>query len=144
MIKKVLFFVLIFVNFIILTSYKNSESQKAGILKVLSVEYFSVNSCEANYPIYVRVKFQYSGGNLKNTKMVQKFAEGFTKTIDVENADKQGNAIYDFCTTRDKNFEFTTIFVSAGNNKSNEVIVKIDVKNAQIIASAAPQIFPVD
>jgi hypothetical protein len=113
-------------------------------IHVISLEYYSICDCSEKSPILVRVTFQFSGNDLYNYKMVQKYEGEITKTVDITVKDKRGNPVYDFCSDDDKIIEFSTYFIGTDGTKTNEIIVKADVINAKIIEGTAPALISVN
>ena len=53
--------------------------------------------------------------------------------------DKKGNIVYGFCSDKRGVKDFTTVFISRDGSQSNEILVRINVPEAKIIAGTAPR-----
>jgi len=119
-------------------SFQNQKKLNLNA-KLLGIEYFSKSECSEKLPIMVRITYSLSNINSKEIKMIHTFPDGISITKTVTELDKKGNIIYEFCTSKDKEKSFTTVFIASDGIKSNIITVNSNPKNAKIIEGTAPQ-----
>ncbi|MCP4179975.1 MAG: hypothetical protein GY756_19615, partial [bacterium] len=76
--------------------------------------------------------------------MKHKFSNGIVITSPVDEKDKKGNIVYNYCSSKEITKEFSTVFVSESGTRSNLVNVKVDIAKAEIIEGTAPHTVKVD
>jgi hypothetical protein len=133
---KSIILLFLFIN----TLLSNNTDKQVGKIKaeLVGVEYYSMNICKNEYPIYVRVIYSLNSENIDDFKMKHSFSDDITSIIPITESDKKGNIVYGFCATIDDMKKFSTVFINSQGEQSNPVLVTINVKEAKIIAGTAP------
>ena len=134
--KKLIFLALLLP---LLSFNKTTDKDRKIDVKLIGIEYYSKGTCNADYPVYVRIKYAVRNFKLDNLKMKHVFSNGVTSTMRITETDKKGNVVYGFCTSKDEKKSFKTIFFSKEGAKSKEIHIDINVPDAKIIAGTAPQ-----
>jgi hypothetical protein len=130
--------------FIFLSSFiffGTKPAEKKITAQLANIEYYSKGICKDTTLIYVRVLYKVKGEKAENLKMKHNFQNGITSTIPVKETDKKGNFVYGFCLGKTEIKEFTTVFYSTDGSISNQLFVKVDVPNSEIISGTAPETF---
>jgi hypothetical protein len=141
---RTLIFAFLFFSLFCSFSGQTIKAQNSDEIKILSTDYYSICNCNEKSPVLVRITFSFNRSDLQNFKMIQKYEGDIIKTINITEKDKKGNPVYDFCTTTDKSIEFTTYFIGIDGAKTNEILIKTDIKNAKIINGTPPLILQVN
>jgi hypothetical protein len=128
---------------LILLSFTTDKFQKFDA-ELVDIQFYSVNTCNQENSIYIRVVYEVDYKNLSSLKMKQNYDNDISSTIPVNYFDKKGHVIYDFCSLPGINKSFTTIFIDTKGRESNPVTVNIDFSKAEIISGTAPQVISIN
>ena len=134
---KNLFFLFLLFPGIFLSFTKDKDKKIEA--ELVSIEYYSKGICKKDYPVYIRVIYSVNETDFNSLKMKHEFSNGITATMPITEIDKKGNIVYGFCSDKNEIKDFTTVFISRNGSQSNEIIIRINVPEAKIIAGTAPQ-----
>lgn len=133
--KNLFFLFLLFP--LILLSFSTDKDKKIDA-ELICIEYYSKGICNNDYPVYIRVIYSVNNKDISSLKMKHEFSNGIIATIPITEIDKKGNIVYGFCSDKQEIKDFTTVFISRDGSQSNEILVRINVPEAKIIAGTAP------
>lgn len=106
--------------------------------ELVDIQYYSVNDCQEEHPIYVRVIYKVNFNDLSSLKIKNEYNNNVCTTLPVTEIDKKGNIVYSFCSCKNENKSFSTTFISSNGERSNKIKVEINYSNANIISGTAP------
>jgi hypothetical protein len=118
--------------------YTDTPVNKSISIDIVDILYYSNSDCSEKSPVLVRVKFSVDETDLTDLKMVLKYPDGITMTMSIKEKDNQGNIVYSFCSKEDAIHQFSVYFSNSSGTKSNEINVKADLSQADIISSPPP------
>ena len=141
--KKIFVIFSVFITFILVSSFSPDDS-KIFNAKLIDINYYTKCNCSTKSPVLVRVTYSVDNIKVKDLLMKHKFSNGIVITSPVNEKDKKGNIVYNYCSPKEITKEFSTVFVSESGRRSNTVNVKIDLSTAEIIEGTAPHTVKVD
>jgi len=107
--------------------------------ELIDIKYFSVNKCNDENSIYVMILYKVDYRDIYSLKMKNKYPNGVSNCLPVNETDKKGYIIYSFCTSKNKKVSFQTCFISQNGEESNTIKVLIDPSSSEINTGTPPQ-----
>lgn len=130
-------FLLLFLSTYLFSSFVNYT--KTIEAKLIGIKYFSINKCNNADNVYAMVLYKVDYKDIYSLKMKNKFSNGVSNCLPVNETDKKGYIIYSFCTEKNKKKSFKTSFISKDGEESNSIDVIINPSLSEINTGTPPK-----